>query len=97
VTSYFPACKPTQSVLARCQQFDLTLEEAEWDPGSTTFQEQKDSTVDAAHGMVLHDAGDESNRRFISSVKVLRDQACDHAFRNSQCSAALTEIDPQPT
>jgi hypothetical protein len=26
--------------------------------------------------------------------KVLRDQACDYDFRNSQCSAALTDINP---
>jgi hypothetical protein len=65
-TSYFPACKPTPSELARCRRFNLTSEEPEWDPSSTAFQEQEDATVDA-HGMV-HDTGDANNRRFISNT-----------------------------
>ncbi len=92
VTSYFTTRKPTKSEFATCPRFHLTSPDPEWDPSSTTFQEQEDSTVDA-RGMV-HDTGDESNRRFISSVRVSRDQACGFINRNSQCSAILTEIDP---
>jgi hypothetical protein len=55
---------------------------------STTFQEQEDSTVDARDGMV-HDTGDEN-----TSFKVSRNQACGFADRNSQCSAVLTEMNP---
>jgi hypothetical protein len=85
MTSYFPARKSTQSEPASCRQFNLTLEELDWDPSSTTCQEQEDATVDV-HG-VVHNTGDESNRRFISSFKVPRDQVCECDFRNSQCSA----------
>jgi hypothetical protein len=56
------------------------------------FQEQEDATVDS-HGMVK-DAVDTNNRRFISSVKASRAQAWDYDFCNLQCSAALTDIDP---
>jgi hypothetical protein len=38
--------------------------------------------------------GGANNRRFISSVRVSRAQACDYDFWNLQCSAALTDIDP---
>jgi hypothetical protein len=96
VTSYFPTRKPTTIELANCRTFDLTSEEPEWDPSSSTFQEQEDATVDA-HGMV-HDTGDGTNRRFISSVissvRVSRNQAEDFVRTNSQCSAVLTDIDP---
>jgi hypothetical protein len=93
VTSYFPTRKPTQMELATCRRFDLTAEDPEWDPSSTTFKEQEDAQVNS-RGMV-HDTGDErNNRRFISSVQVSRDQACDFVNRNSQCSAVLTDIDP---
>ena len=91
-TSCFPTRKPTRSELARCQQFDLTLEEPGWDPQSTTHQEQEDLTVNARG--TVHGTGDESKRRCISSVRVTREQACGHANRNSQCSAVLTEINP---
>ena len=93
VTSYFPTLKPTKTELATCRHFDLTSEEPEWDPQSTTFQEQEESTVDA-RGMV-HDPGDGNKRFIFSSIRVSRNQACDYAIRNSsQCSAILTEIDP---
>jgi hypothetical protein len=94
VTSCSPAWKPTQSELANCQRFNLTLEELEWDPSSTAFQEREEATVDA-HGMV-RDTEDVNNRRFASSVKVLHTQAGDCDFCNSQCSALLTDIDPNP-
>jgi hypothetical protein len=91
VTSYFPTRKPTTLELAQCRRFDLTAEDPEWDPSSTTFQDQENAQVDS-HGMV-HDTGDErKNRRFISSVS--RSQACDFVNRNSQCSAVLTDINP---
>jgi hypothetical protein len=92
VTSYFPTRKPTTIELANCRTFDLTSEEPEWDPSSSTFQEQEDATVDA-RGMV-HDTGDGNNRRFISSVKVSRNQAEDFVQANSQCSAVLTDVNP---
>jgi hypothetical protein len=94
VTSCCPARKPTTIELANCRTFDLTSEEPEWDPSSSTFQEQEDATVDA-RGMV-HDTGDGNNRRFISSVKVSRNQAKDFVQANSQCSAMLTDVDPNP-
>jgi hypothetical protein len=91
VTSYFPTRKPTTLELAQCRRFDLTAEDPKWDPSSTTFQDQENAQVDS-HGMV-HDTGDErKNRRFISSVS--RSQACDFVNRNSQCSAVLTDINP---
>jgi hypothetical protein len=92
VTSYFPTRKPTSLELATCPRFDLKAEDPEWDPSSTTFQEQEDAQVDS-HGLV-HDTGDRKNRRFISSVQVSRDQACDYDTRHSQCAAILSEIDP---
>jgi hypothetical protein len=92
LTSYFPTRKPTTIELANCRTFDLTSEEPEWDPSSNAFQEQENATVDA-HGMV-HDIGDRTNRRFISSVRVSQNQAEDFVRTNSQCSAALTNVDP---
>ena len=93
VTSCFPARKPSQNEFATCRRFDLTSEEPEWDPMSSTCQDQENSTVDG-RGMV-HDTGDGGdNKRFTSSVKVSRDQACEFANHNSQCSSVLTEIDP---
>jgi hypothetical protein len=92
VTSYFPTRTPTTAEMARCRHFDLTSEEPEWDPSSATFHEQENATVDA-RGLV-HDTGDENNRRFISSVSVSRNQACDFVNRNLQCSAVLSDIDP---
>lgn len=44
VTSYFPTCKPTQAGLATCQWLNLASEEPAWDPWSSSFQEQDDST-----------------------------------------------------
>jgi hypothetical protein len=70
----------------------MTSEEPEWDPSFTSFKEQEEATVDT-HGRV-HDAGDRENRRFISSVGVSQTRACDFANRNTQCSAMLTDIDP---
>jgi hypothetical protein len=71
--SCFPTCKLTALELVDCRQFDPTSEEPEWDPTSTTYQEQEDASVDA-RGMVRetlgHNTGDGNNRRFISSVKV---------------------------
>jgi hypothetical protein len=72
VTSYFPTCKPTQSELANCRQFNLTLEEQEWDLSSTTFQGQEDATVDP-HG-VVHNTGD-ANYTGGSSPAVLKCRA----------------------
>jgi hypothetical protein len=92
VTSYFPTLKPTPLELATCRRFDLTAKDPEWDPSSTTFQEQEDAQVNS-RGMV-HDTGDERNRRFILSVQVLRNQAYDFVLRNLQCSAVLTDINP---
>jgi hypothetical protein len=92
VTSYFNTRKPTPLELATCQRFELTSEDPEWDPSSTTFQEQEDAQVDSR--CMVHDTGDARNRQFISSVQVSRDQACDFVLRNSQCSAVLTDIDP---
>ena len=43
---------------------------------------------------MVHDTGDGNNRRFISSVKVSRNQAEDFVRANSQCSAVLTDVDP---
>jgi hypothetical protein len=43
---------------------------------------------------MVKDAVDTNNRRFISSVKASRAQAWDYDFCNLQCSAALTDIDP---
>jgi len=93
VTSHFPTRKPTQNELATCRRFDLTWEEPEWDPMSTTCQDQENSTVDG-RGMV-NDTGD-LNKRFTSSVKVAlsRDQACEFVNRSSQCSSVLTKINP---
>jgi hypothetical protein len=92
VTFYFPTSKPTQLELAQCQRFNVTLEEPERDPSSTTFQEQEGATVDA-HGTV-HNTVDSNNRIFVSSVLKCRAQACDYDFCNSQCSTVLTDIGP---
>ncbi len=92
VTSTFPTRKPTRAEFATCRRFDLTSPEPEWDPASTTFQEQEEAMVDA-RGMV-HDTGDGNNRRHISSVRVSRDRACAFVSSTSQCSAVLTDIDP---
>jgi hypothetical protein len=104
VVSNFPTRKPTTAEFQSCRRVELTSEEPEWDPSSVTFQEQEDATVDA-HGRV-HDTGDRrnsrriisSNRRLettrVSSVSVSRARACDFANVNSQCSAVLTDIDP---
>jgi hypothetical protein len=94
VTSCFPARKLTAIELANCRTVDLTSEEPEWDPSSNTFQEQENATVDAS-GMV-HNTGDGTNRRFISIVRVSRNQAEAFVQTNSQCSAVLTNIDPNP-
>jgi len=91
VTSYFPTRKPSKAELSTCRRFDLTSEEPEWDPQSTAYQEQEEATVDAS-GLV-HETGDR-NRRYISSVRVSRDQATDFNNRNCQCSAILREINP---
>jgi hypothetical protein len=56
VVSYFPTRKPTPAEFQTCRRAELTFEEPEWDPSSTTFQEQEDATVDA-HGRV-YDTGD---------------------------------------
>ena len=90
VTSYFPTRKPTTLELSTYQRFDLTAEDPEWGPSLTTFQEQEDAQVDS-RGMV-HNTGDRS--KLISPVQVSRNHACDFANWNSQCSAVLTDIDP---
>jgi hypothetical protein len=91
--STFPTRKPTRAEFATCPRFDLTSPKLEWDPASTTFQEQEASAVDAP-GMV-HDAGDKNNGRHISSVRVSRNRACAFVSSStSQCSAALTDVDP---
>ena len=89
LTSYFPTRKPTKAELSTCRRFDLTSEEPEWDPQSIAHQEQEEATVDA-YGIV-HKTGFR-NRRYISTVKVSRDQASEFDNRNSQCSAILQNI-----
>ena len=44
VTSYFPTRKPTKNEFDSCPKIKLTYFTPEWDPHSTTFQEQKEAS-----------------------------------------------------
>ena len=46
VTSYFPKRKPTKPEFENCPRIELTFLTPEWDPHSTTFQEQEEALVD---------------------------------------------------
>jgi hypothetical protein len=85
--------KPTVAEFNTCQRLELTSEELNWDPSSDIFHDQENATVDA-HGRVHDTAGDRSSRRIISSVSVSRARAWDFDHANLQCSAVLTDIDP---
>ena len=51
VTSYFPTRKPMKAELSTCRRFDLTSQDPEWDPQSSVYKEQEETTCDAL-GMV---------------------------------------------
>ena len=46
ITSYFPTRKPTKHEFNNCPRIDLTYLTPEWDPHSTTFQEQEEALMD---------------------------------------------------
>ena len=46
VTSYFPTRKPTMNEFDNCPRIELTYLASEWDPHSTTFQEQEEALMD---------------------------------------------------
>ena len=46
VTSYFPTRKPTKHEFENCPRIELTYLTPEWDPHSTTFQEQEEALMD---------------------------------------------------
>ena len=46
VTSYFPTRKPTKHEFDNCPRIELTYLTPEWDPRSTTFQEQEEALMD---------------------------------------------------
>ena len=46
VTSYFPTMKPTKHEFESCPRIELTYLTPEWDPHSTTFQEQEEALMD---------------------------------------------------
>ena len=85
VTSCFPTRKPTKAELATCMRFDLTSEDPEWDPQSIAYQEQEEATGVDAYGLVHETAGDQTNRRYISTVKVSRDQASEFDNWPARC------------
>ena len=46
VTSYFPTRKPTKDEFDNFPRIELTYLTPEWDPQSTTFQEQEEALMD---------------------------------------------------
>ena len=46
VTSYVPTRKPTKHEFDNCPRIELTYLTLEWDPHSTTFQEQEEALMD---------------------------------------------------
>ena len=66
VTSYFPARKPTKYEFETCPRVELTYLTPEWDPHSTTFQEQEESLMN--NRGVLHEWSNKrgSGERYIS-------------------------------
>ena len=46
VTSYFQTRKPTKQEYKNCPRVELTYLTPEWDPHSTTFQEQGEALMD---------------------------------------------------
>ena len=46
VTSYFPTRKPSKHELENCPRIEFTYLTPEWDPHSTTFQEQEEALMD---------------------------------------------------
>ena len=46
VTSYFPTRKPTKHEFENSPRIELTYLTPEWDPHSTTFQEQEEALMD---------------------------------------------------
>ena len=46
VTSYFPVCRPMTEEWEECEQYEATYECTDWDPHSSTFNEQEESMTD---------------------------------------------------
>ena len=46
VSSYFPTRKPTKHEFDNCPRIELTYLTPQWDPHSTTFQEQEEALMD---------------------------------------------------
>ena len=53
VTSYFPTRKPTKHEFDNCTRIELSYLTPEWDPHSTTFQEQEETLMD--NKVTLHE------------------------------------------
>ena len=70
VASYFPVRRPTTEEWEECEQYEATYECPDWDPHSTTFDEQEESMTDSQGLMYDCDAlGSRGQRHMIAGVK----------------------------
>ena len=84
VTSYFPMRKPTNHEFDHYPRIELTYLTPEWDPHSTTFQEQEEALMD--NKGKLHEWGskERNNGRYISIFDTMQ-------------ASTLTECQDDPT
>ena len=84
VTSYFPTRKPTKQEFKNCPRIQLTYLTPEWDPHSTSFQEQEEALMD--NEGKLHERNNKRMRvdRYISMF-------------DTMLASTLTECEDDPT
>jgi hypothetical protein len=91
VVSCFPTFKPTQLDFETCERYELTYETPEYDPSTTTFQDQEAGMVDSWLNIKI--PGDcHPKRRQVCSLRQKDEEIKTLSFKYSDTYAKLQDL-----